>query len=283
MLGLMSITMLASCSDDDDFVPGKPAGELTISFANEENLALAMDATEFTVDLVRSDETSLAELTVPINVLGAPEFLDIPASVTFPQGSTETSFTVKIGEGMEPFTDYNMVLAIDESYTNPYAENSGSPRYNITLVKEDYELYATGMFHETVLFKSAWEVEIQYSMIRDMYRIKDAIMPGTHWYFKWNGPDAEEQEFYFTDKIGNEASCSVRTTQYYGWFCGYTHQMYGQVYATVIEDEFIGFDPNDPDVGASFWFLLQYLVDTGSGIGSFGANYEWIDELVFAN
>lgn len=280
LLGLVAVTMLASCSDDnDDYTPGKPAGEYTVSFANAQNLALDMNATEFTVDLVRADSTSLAELTVPIKVVSAPEFVTVPASVTFPQGSTEVSLVVKIGEGMETFTDYTLSLAIDEQYTNPYADSGDSPLYKITFLKEDYQLYATGMFHETVYYEEEWEVEIQYSPMLDLYRIKDAIIEGTHWFFKWNGPNAAEQEFYFTDSTGKKATCSVGGTGYYGWFSGINNPNYGAVYVTVLDGNFIGYDPGDGTYPPEFDFPVSYRVSAGT----FGSNYEWIDELVFAN
>lgn len=277
LLGLLVMTMLASCSDDEDFTPGNPAGDRTVAFANETNLALPISTTEFSIDLVRSDTTSLEELTVPIRVLNAPSFLTIPTSATFSQGSTETSIVVKIGEGMEVFTSYSLSLIIDEEYSNPYVDSPVIPRYDITIQKEDYELYATGTFHEAVYYEDEWEVEIQYSEILDLYRIKDAIIAGTHWYFKWNGPDAAEQEFYFTDSKGVKASCTVANTKYYGWFSGINNPKYGDVYTTVLDGYFIGYDPGDGTYGPEFDFPVNYIVSAGS----FGSGYEWIDELNF--
>ncbi len=267
--------LFSACGEDDNYEWGKPAGTNTVSFANEENQVLAFEANEFTVDLVRVGENLPAQ-TVPIQVLSAPDFVKVPAEVTFAQGANEATLVIQLNEGMQPFTNYNLSLMIPEEYTNPYIDSlevALCPRYNITFLKEDYATIATGVFHETVYFEEEWEVEIQHSELLDLYRIPDAIISGTHWYFHWSGKDAAEQTFEFTDSEGKTASAIVGQTAYYGFFSGINNANYGPVYCTVLEDNFIGFDTDEQ----AFYFPFAYRVSAGS----FGSNYEYIDNLVF--
>ncbi len=277
LLSLLSVgALFSACSEDDNYEMGKPAGNNAVSFANEENIVLDFEATDFDVELVRVGD-NLPALTVPITVLNAPDFVKVPASVSFAAGETEARIKVEIGEGMEAFTDYNLSLMFDEEYTNPYLDTLAlSPRYNITFLKEDYVAVGRGMFHETVYFEEEWEVEFEYSELLDLYRIPDAIIEGTHWYFKWNGPDAEEQVFYFTDSTGKKASVTISQTNYYGWFSGITNPTYGPVYVCVLDGNFIGYNP-EGEGGPEFDFPVAYRVSAGS----FGSSYEWIDQLEF--
>lgn len=279
LLSLLSAgALFTACSEDDNYEWGKPASNNMVSFANEENLVLGFEENTFDVELVRVGK-DLPALTVPIKVLDAPDFCQVPTSVSFAQGDTAAVVKVQIGEGMAPFTKYSLSLAIDEEFSNAYAASEDitlSPRYNITILKEDYKTIATGVFHETVYYEDAWDVEIQYSELQKLYRIPDAIITGTHWFFKWSGREAPEDEFYFTNEKGDEAAVTIGSTPYYGFFSGINNKNYGPVYVTVLDGNFIGFDP-EGDTGLELWFPVAYRVSAGS----FGSNYEYIDNIEF--
>ena len=277
MLGLMATAALftACSSDDHDYEWGKPAGTNDVTFSSAENMVLDFTATSFDIELSRPDSISQNALTVPVKCIEKPDFLTLPSEVTFAAGESTATLNVTIGEGMEAFTEYRLKLTIPEDYTNPYSQQNGVPIANIKFLKEDFQLYATGTFHEAVYYEDAWEVEIEYSPMLELYRIKDAIIEGTHWYFKWSGPDAEEQSFMFTDSEGNKATCTIGTTKYYGFFSGIVNSKYGNVYVTVLGGNFIGYDPDGPE----FDFPVSYRVSAGS----FGSAYEWIDGLEFVN
>lgn len=277
MLGLMATAALfTACSSDHDYQWGKPAGSNDVTFSSSENMVLDFSATSFDIELSRPDSISQNALTVPVKCIEKPDFLNVPSEVTFAAGESTAKLNVTIGEGMETFTDYLLKLTIPEDYTNPYSNQNGVPMANIKFLKEDFQLYATGTFHETVYYEEAWEVEIEYSELLGLYRIKDAIIEGTHWYFKWSGPDAEEQSFMFTDSEGKQATCTVGSSKYYGFFSGIVNKNYGNVYVTVLSGYFIGYDPNG-EAGPEFDFPVAYRVSAGS----FGSNYEYIDELKF--
>lgn len=254
----------SSCSDDVTYTPGKPAGQYNVAFTNESSKVLDFDATEMTIDFVRANGSGA--LTVPVTILNKPDFVTIPTEVTFADGATTASITATIGEGMEPFTDYSITLSIPEEYTNPYAEETNLPNYQITFLKEDYATYATGTFHETVYYEDEWEVEIQYSPLLGIFRIPNAIIDGTHWYFKWNEAADDTQEFYFCDATGKKVT---------KFFSGINNKTYGAVTCEVKDEYFMGYDPDYNE----FDFVLSYTVSAGS----FGTNYEYIDNLEFVN
>jgi len=279
LLGLLLPGLVfTACKDDEGYQKAEEPGIYKVGFANEENKVLEFTDTELTVDLIRVDEGSLPELKVPITVLDAPDFLTVPEEAVFAEGETTTTITMKIGEGMEAFTDYQLSLMFDQSYTNPYVDSLNVdliPRYNITFLKEDYKTIATATFLDQVLYEDEWDIEIQYSAMLDLYRIPDCMENGTAWYFKWNGPDAEEQEFYFTDSEGKKASCVVAGEELYGFFSGITHSKYGNIYATILDGYPCGYDVDED--GPYFVFAMEFLVNAGS----FGANYEYIYNIEF--
>lgn len=272
--------LFTACSDDDhEYSWGKPAGENTVTFVNEENMVLDFEAQDFDIDLIRVNTGNLPELTVPVKVLGKPDFLTIPETVTFAAGDTIAVLKAKIGEGMEAFTTYNVSLMIDEEYTNPYVDSLDVnliPRFNISFLKEDFKTIGMGTFNEPIAFEDSWEVEIQYSAVLNLYRIPDCIVNGTHWYFRWSGrgASAEEQSFEFTDETGNKASCTVGGDKYYGFFSGYNHSSYGPIYVCVLDGYFIGYNP-DGENGPEFDFPVSWRVSAGS----FGSDYDYIDNI----
>ena len=279
MLGtLVSAALFTACSDDDDnkYEWAKPAGNTNVTFISDEHMTLDFTATSFDVELYRPDSTAQQALTVPITVIEKPDFVTVPSEATFAAGDSVTKITVTIGEGMEAFKDYTLSIKLPNELTNPWANQAGTPIQSIKFLKEDFQLYATGTFHETVYYEDAWDVEIQYSALLDLYRIPNAVIDGTHWYFHWNGPDAEEQEFYFTDSEGKKAKCEVGGTSYHGWFSGIVNKTYGNVYVTVIDGNFYGYD-GEAETGPEFDFPVTYRVSEGT----FGSAYEYIDNLQF--
>lgn len=247
---------MSSCSDDDDYTPGAPSGKYDVSFANEEaKVVLSLDDATFTVDVTRANGDG--ELTVPVEVLQKPDFFTVPQSITFAAGETEKTLEIAIAEGMENFVDYNLRLRIPEAYTQAYKEDAGSPMLNMTVLKEDFKPWAEGVFRENILFGQAWNQTLEYSEIKDIYRLPDLIASGTPFLFKWNGKADDESELYFCDsegkKIANQAS-------------GFVHKTYGMIIANFLYNVWMGFDSAEQ----TFYFPIEFTVSAGS----FGTNYD---------
>ena len=87
---------MSACSDDDDYTPGQPAGQYDVSFVDEGGMTvLALEDQSFTFTLTRANGEG--ELTVPLEVVQKPDFVQIPSSATFKAGETETEVKATIG------------------------------------------------------------------------------------------------------------------------------------------------------------------------------------------
>jgi len=261
-LAVMSLMATSCSSDDDNYTPGKEAGANDVTFADGSNITLEFTATSFDIVLKRSNTTSALE--VPLKVVKKPDFVTVPATASFAAGSETAVVTCTVGSEMEAFVDYEVAIDIDEEYTNPYKVSTTVPRYQINLVKEDYKLFASGTFNETVLFGSSKPVEIEYSAMLDMFRMKDVFAAGTNWYFLWNQKAGEECEFAF---------CNVDGKAVKKFATGYVHAKYGMISANVLGDNWMGYDADDN----AFYFPFEFTVDAGS----FGSNYDTISDVVF--
>lgn len=258
---VLSAMFVSSCSSDDDPVPApyEPKAN-TVSFVEEPGTAvLAVDADEFEVTVVRTQSDS--EQIVAIEVLQAADCFTVPSCVTFAEGETEVTFKVGIDSTMKAFTNYDLRLRIPEVETDPYAMDAPSPMYNKTLLKEDYQPWAVGVFSENVLFGDQWEQVLEYSPMLDIYRFPDLIVAGTPYHFKWTPATAESaQVFYFCDADGKKIASQAT---------GYVHSSYGMITSTFSYDENCGYLPTENGLGM-FVYIAEYTVSAGS----FGAGYE---------
>ncbi len=178
-------TAFTSCSEDDTYEAGKPAGKYNVTFAEYSPVTLASDATSFEVTLQRADASEA--LTVPLTVLSASEGVVVPSSASFAAGEETTTIDVTLPSEMEYNTDYSVSIQIPEEYTNPYAEQATCPIYKNTFLKEDYAVEATGTYTDNFWYEESWSVSLEYSPSQDLYRVKDMFDDGCDpFFFKWN-------------------------------------------------------------------------------------------------
>lgn len=266
LLAAMALTGmgLASCSSDDDFTPGKPAGSNNVYFTNQAAQTLDLSASSFTITLGRTDAGSA--VSVPLKQVQVDPVFTVPATAEFAAGETETEVTIQISGDAEPFTDYQLRLAIPEEYTSPYIQKDDVPELNIFVHKEDYVLYATGTFNENVLFGDSWEQTIEYSATLDVFRMRDVFASGTNWYFLWNEKSGDDCEFSWCNASGKAVS---------KFDTGYVHSTYGMIAANDISDDktFVGYDADDN----AFYFLLEFTVSAGS----FGSDFDTLTDVKF--
>lgn len=266
LLAAMALTGmgLASCSSDDDFTPGKPAGSNNVYFTNQAAQTLDLSASSFTITLGRADAGSA--LSVPLKQLQVDPVFTVPATAEFAAGATETEVTIQISGDAEPFTDYQLRLAIPEEYTSPYIQKDDVPELNIFVHKEDYVLYAIGTFNENVLFGDSWEQTIEYSATLDVFRMPGVFASGTNWYFLWNEKSGDDCEFSWCNASGKAVS---------KFDTGYVHSSYGMIAANDISDDktFVGYDADDN----AFYFPLEFTVSAGS----FGSDSDTLTDVKF--
>lgn len=266
MLATMALVSMgiASCSSDDDYAPGKPAGSNDVYFTNQAAQALDLSASSFTITLGRTDAGSA--VSVPLKQVQVDPVFTVPATAEFAAGETETEVTIQISGDAEPFTDYQLRLAIPEEYTSPYIQKDDVPELNIFVHKEDYVLYATGTFNENVLFGDSWEQTIEYSATLDVFRMPDVFASGTSWYFLWNEKSGDDCEFSWCNASGKAVS---------KFDTGYVHSSYGMIAANDISDDktFVGYDADDN----AFYFPLEFTVSAGS----FGSDFDTLTDVKF--
>ena len=269
LVSLALVLGFTACNKNDyEYEPGKEAAtdELALYFDDEEDLTLAITDTEVEITLNRVNTEG--ELTVPLIVNTAPDFVTVPETATFAAGEDKTTVKLTIGEGMEAFTKYLIKISIPEEYTQPYDVDSGSPVYSFTITKEDFATVAKGVFTSTVAWKSSWENDLEFSNFLNLYRFPDLIASGTHIYFHFDMDAEGNQEFYFTDASGNHIT---------KFSTGYIHPSYGEMTATVNEGYDMGYDEFvDEETGQpvnEFYWVWKITVSAGS----FGENYQTYD------
>ena len=269
LVSLALVLGFTACNKNDyEYEPGKEAAtdNLALYFDDEENLTLALADNEVEITLNRVDTEG--ELSVPLIVNSAPDFVTVPGRATFAAGEDKTTVKLTIGEGMEAFTKYLIKISIPEEYTQPYDVDSGSPVYCFTITKEDFATVAKGVFTSTVAWKSSWENDLEYSNFLNLYRFPDLIASGTHIYFHFDMDAEGNQEFYFTDASGNHIT---------KFSTGYIHPSYGEMTATVNEGYDMGYDEFvDEETGQpvnEFYWVWKITVSAGT----FGENYQTYD------
>lgn len=281
LVSLALVLGFTSCNKNDyEYTPGNPtAGESNLYFDDEENLT--MDLTDDEIEITLNRASAEGALTVPLKVVTAPDFVTVPSTATFADGETQTIVKLAIGEGMVPYTVYNIIISIPEEYTQPYSDQAGSPVYNFKISKEDFAVVAKGVFYSSVALTGSWEQELQYSEYLNLYRLPNLFGPfgvEQHVYFHYGLKDVtveneggenvteQEEDFYFTDANGNHLT---------KFGTGYVHPSYGELIANINEDEPMGYEEYiDEETGQTimdFYWMWKITVSAGS----FGEKYQY--------
>ena len=253
---------IASCSSDDDYAPGKPAGSNDVYFTNEASQAIELTATSFTITLGRADAGSA--ISVPLVQRQVASVFTVPATAEFAAGQTETEVTIQVSSEAEPFTDYQLRLAIPEEYTSPYKKNANGyvPEMNIFVHKEDYKDYAKVFYYDEFWNEEGWEDVIQYSSTLDLYRI---------------APFAEGYWMYFKIDEGKDITvCTAEGKKYTGATAtGLSHSSYGAISASWdTASGFSGYSAEDD----TYYILYKWTVAAGS-FGSYYNTIKFISKL----
>lgn len=200
MLVAVATFMLTSCSDDD-YAPGiiTNAEGLNVFFdaSNESAVILGPTTNEFSIVVSRNKTDKAVSVPLTVSDLNSDLF-EVPTRVDFSAGEASKTITIKVNEGMQMFVAYPLSIAIDPSYTTPYAESTVYPRAELEITKEDYAPYATGLYSSEF-----WEdddanpletdVTLEYSEILKQYRLKECWGKKTGVIiFTWEGAEAVE-------------------------------------------------------------------------------------------
>ncbi len=285
LVSLALVLGFTACNKNDyEYEPGKEAAtdNLALYFDDEENLTLALTDNEVEITLNRVDTEG--ELTVPLIVNSAPDFVTVPDRAIFAAGEDKTTVKLTIGEGMDPFVKYLVKISIPEEFTQPYDVDSGSPVYSFTILKEDWAPIASGVFTSTVALTGSWEQELQYSEFMDLYRFPDLFVGDCHVFFHYGGDIqvteqiSEEKDttyvmsdFYFTDANGKHIK---------KFSIGYEHPTYGLLSANINESYPMGYEEGIDDESGEpyneFYWVWGITIPDGR---TFGEKYQYYDVI----
>lgn len=242
--------MLFSCSEDDNYTPGGTVGTDSVTFVNEQNYALALEDTQFSITVHRSN--SQGAQTIPLEVIQKGDVLTVPSSVSFEDGESDKDVVITVSDAAKPFVDYPLVISIPAQYAGTtYTEGASSyPRLQVTVHKEDFRQIGT-LLYQSWLFDDTWESDLYYSEYLGTYRC-DIFTDGYPIYFKAN---EEEGTLTFVNVDG-----VVQTDNQ----IGYNHPSYGLMFTRWNSDAGVIFQDG------AFYFVVQYRVSAGS----FGENYD---------
>lgn len=138
--------------------------------ANATSIAITLDDNAFNVIVKREN----AEKATTVNLAeGDPsDMFTIPSNVAFAEGEDSVTIAVACSDKMESFKSYQLSITIDESETNPYVNRQDSfPTIVMNVVREDYASLGQGQFYDSFTLYSVADVKVEYSTIKDAYRI----------------------------------------------------------------------------------------------------------------
>ena len=260
---LLAAGALVSCTEDYDYDPAAPysAEGVKVSFVPASSVVLAQSDNSFEVTVARTETEG--ELTIPIKVLAADDVFEVPSSVTFADGEAEATLTVNVKENMKTFTDYALKLTTSPELLDYYTEAQDNfYLFSSNVVKEDFQPVALGLFTDNVYYGDAWEIELEYSEMLDLYRLASPYEYGFNVYLNWKKGDAE---VVICDKDGNAKKSTP---------LGFSYYSYGMVSWTVLGDNTYDAETE------TFAFPMATTVTLGKigeGVSTFQIT-EWYDE-----
>ena len=243
------VTAFWSCEDEVKYTPAEqsPVAETQVYFMDNEGsgLILAKTATEFNVRVGRTNSGAAQSIPVLVTNPNDSVFTNVPATIEFAAGETETNLTIQLGDKMKYFTGYYLKLEIPAEYVNPYIEQENHPEIILNVSKEDYAPYAVGQYYSW-WHDATYEMVLEYSEYLGRYRFSDLWAEGY------------DVEFTFDGTTIKMLSSKMQS--------GYVHSTYGMVTAEYQDSAF------RPETNT---FLFQYKWTVSAG--SFGSG---VDQFV---
>lgn len=261
--------LLSSCSSDDAFQPGQPAGKQNITFSKDNAKSVVITPTDLTFDVILHRADTNGELVVPVTLAASQNFFTFDngvmnANAVFAEGESEATVTV-VASSETPFAeDIYAKIVIDPEFSNPYLSQEEYPTYAVTVTREDYMPWADATYEDGFWYEGEWDVLIEYSEILGVYRVKDMMDDGYNFYFTM---DEETNLVTPCDATGNAVTKMAMPT--------FVHPSYGivswNVAAANVKD--FAYFPSEGAIQLAF----QWTVSAGS----FGVYpcYLWINEF----
>lgn len=180
----------ASCSDSDDYEPGKPTAEGSVGayFAadNTTDQVLTADNTSFTLTVSRQNTADA--VTVPIVVEYADtSAIQIPSSVSFEAGQSTAEITVQC-DGLTLKKQYGFGIAIGDEAADHYAVQDGTATFEgSVIISEWVKLHKVKFYYSgTEGLPTTYSDLYQLDGVNKFY-VTDFLGSGTDLYFTVDG------------------------------------------------------------------------------------------------
>lgn len=267
ILMALAVAAFAACQKSEPYQPGAPMDlkgpNVYFSAYNDVKTVLSSDTKEFEVSLIRDDAKDA--LSVPVKTICSyGDFFTAPETVEFPAGVDSVAFKVTVSDEIKMFQEYPVAFTVPEEYTHAYMPQTTAPAYIAKVVREDHVPYANGYYYEPVLVKQLIPAVIEYSAIKNEYRIQDPLgTGGDNFTFSW-------------DQESGKVTMGAKS-----YLNGLTYGNYGAIILNVKGASYQSFaagqllaDPCD-----AFVFVFDYTVSAGT-LGEDFPNYFIITEVL---
>ncbi len=236
-----------ACTEEVDYTPATPSNvndQVYFLASNSAAPVMQKADTQFTV-LVGRDNSSAAQ-SVPLKVTNPnADIFTVPETIEFAAGEAEKELVITTSEKMEYCKSYYLKLEIPSEFVNPYNTQDNHPVVIMNVMKEDFELYATGTYTSN-FFGGSWAQDMEYSPATDTYRFPNLYADGYHYAFTWDGTSIKA------------AKSKVES--------GYVHSTYGMCSITT---EATAYRADSK----AFLFQFNWTIPDGRTFGSFVAQF----------
>ena len=175
------------CSDKEDLVPDSDSCyDVYFSGGQSGNYEVdESDDASITLTAMRTDVRGA--ITVPVRIETGESGIFALTTLRFADGEESAQMTVLFDEAKVQQRYSARIYIEDPRYAKTYGR--GDTSVEITVVREDYERCASGIFYSPLLQSSysVWEQDLEYSETLDTYRFPSLFEDGYHVCFKWDG------------------------------------------------------------------------------------------------
>ncbi|MDR0692764.1 MAG: hypothetical protein LBF69_06985 [Prevotellaceae bacterium] len=237
------VALAAACSDEFPEREASPAGNensMQVYFpATANKVYRELEIAENTVTVYVSREKADEAVEIPLTVLrNDKNIFDIPATISFAQGETDIEVGIPISGG-EIATEYTFEIKIEgDAYVNPYKTINGVAHLRTTIVKLQWEPFASGTFtsgfvKDVLNGQDVFNIVLYKALSVNKYRFFDLYANDFNFNFDWK--DGEKNiTIAPTDVKVSTAAGDV----YYGQWIGYSYKEIpgSLIYAYTITD-----------------------------------------------
>ena len=142
MLSLCLAFTLASCDDEEDFMPGALTAEGAIGayFNSSNTTSFILTPQDGSIELTVSRRDTDSAAIVPITMTnGDATAIQVPESIAFAAGDSTQTLTIGL-KGLTEKVSYGFKLAIGESAADHYAKLDGTTTYSGSIIVSQWKM-----------------------------------------------------------------------------------------------------------------------------------------------